>query len=293
MGRLRCSATPSGAIATAPHRGQSAHTAHRGPPFTIIGVAPPGFFGLEVGKSFDVAVPFGAEPLVRGRANSRLDARGSWWLNIAGRLEPGQTLAQAGAGLRALEPAIRGRPCRTDSAIAEHFTDPLGVTSASTGVSWLRDDYRPALFILTAVVGLVLALPAPTSRTCCWRGRRRGGTSLRYASRWGRRVGGLCASCSPRACCSPPRVRWSGSPAHTREPGDRGRPSSSRSPVFVDVSVDWRVLLFTVGVALATVVLFGMGPALRSTRVSPNDVLKAAGRGSRAAGRASTSRSCW
>jgi hypothetical protein len=49
--------------------------------------------------------------------------------------------------------------------------------------------------------------------------------------------------------------------------------------VFVDVSIDWRVLLFTAGVTMATVVLFGMAPAIRSTRVSLNEGLKAGGRG--------------
>ena len=40
-------------------------------PVTIMGITPPGFFGLSVGRSFDVAVPFGVEPLVRG-SESRL-----------------------------------------------------------------------------------------------------------------------------------------------------------------------------------------------------------------------------
>ena len=48
-------------------------------PLTIVGVTPPGFFGLNPGRSFDVAVPFGVEPLIRG-SESRLDRRTSWWL---------------------------------------------------------------------------------------------------------------------------------------------------------------------------------------------------------------------
>jgi putative ABC transport system permease protein len=49
--------------------------------------------------------------------------------------------------------------------------------------------------------------------------------------------------------------------------------------VFVDVSSDPRVLVFTMSAAIATVVLFGIAPAIRSTRVSANDALKSAGRG--------------
>ena len=46
----------------------------------------------------------------------------------------------------------------------------------------------------------------------------------------------------------------------------------------LDVGLDWRVLLFTVGVATATALLFGIVPALRSTRVAPNDAIKEQGR---------------
>jgi putative ABC transport system permease protein len=248
--------------------------------FTVVGVAPPGFFGLEVGKSFDVAVPLGTEPLIRGRENSRLDARGAWWLNIAGRLEPGQTLDQAGAGLRAMQPAIREATVPHESAIGEHFTDPLGVSSASTGVSWLREDYRPALFILMAVVGLVLAIAcANLANLLLARATaRRNEFALRLAMGASRRrlVRQLLTESVLLATAG---AMLGFAFAHVASRAIVRGLSSSRSPVFVDVSVDWRVLLFTAGVTMATVVLFGMAPAIRSTRVSLNDVLKAGGRG--------------
>ena len=66
-------------------------------PFTVIGVTPPDFFGPEVGRDFDVAVPLGDEPLVRGK-ESALDQKGYWWLSIMARLKPGQTVASATEG---------------------------------------------------------------------------------------------------------------------------------------------------------------------------------------------------
>ena len=59
-------------------------------PFTIIGVTPPEFFGSEVGRAFDVAIPLGTEPLIRG-AETALDRRCTWWLTVMLRLKPGQT----------------------------------------------------------------------------------------------------------------------------------------------------------------------------------------------------------
>ena len=57
-------------------------------PFTIVGVAPPDFFGVDVGRTFDVAIPIGTEPLIRGKESS-LDRRSNWWLNVMIRLKAG------------------------------------------------------------------------------------------------------------------------------------------------------------------------------------------------------------
>ena len=63
-------------------------------PLSVIGVTPPGFFGLEVGKSFDVALPICADAIFSG-ANQRLDSGTNWWLMVTGRLKPGWTIEQA------------------------------------------------------------------------------------------------------------------------------------------------------------------------------------------------------
>src|SRR5919112_2202643 len=57
-------------------------------PFTIVGVTPPGFFGPDVGRAFDVAIPVGTTSLMRGW-ESALDGRSHWWLEIMARLKPG------------------------------------------------------------------------------------------------------------------------------------------------------------------------------------------------------------
>ena len=251
-----------------------------GQPFTIVGVAPPGFFGLEVGKSFDVAIPLSAEPLVRGQENSRLDARGAWWVNIAGRLKPVQTVAEATTGLRAMQPAIREATVPAGAPVAEHFTDPLGASSAATGVSWLRDEYRPTLFILMAVVGLVLLIAcANLANLLLARATARQkelAVRLALGASRGRLVRQLLTESLLLAAAG---ALLGLAFAHTASRVIVRSLSSSRSPVFVDVSIAWPVLAFTMAVAAATVVLFGIAPAMRATRVSAHDVLKSAGRG--------------
>jgi len=49
-------------------------------PFTIVGVTPQSFFGTDVGRTFDVMIPIGDEPLMH--RESRLDVRSLYWLTI-------------------------------------------------------------------------------------------------------------------------------------------------------------------------------------------------------------------
>jgi putative ABC transport system permease protein len=67
-------------------------------PMPIIGVTPADFYGVEVGRYFDVALPVCAEPLVNGE-NSQLQSRTGWWLAVMGRLKPGWSVERAGAQL--------------------------------------------------------------------------------------------------------------------------------------------------------------------------------------------------
>ena len=74
-------------------------------PFEVVGVAPPGFYGMDVGSKFDVAIPICAAALFDGK-ESRLDHRSWWWLSVAGRIKPGVSLSQLTARLKVLSPQV-------------------------------------------------------------------------------------------------------------------------------------------------------------------------------------------
>src|SRR6478752_5837003 len=76
-----------------------------GHPFPIVGVAPASFFGVEVGRAFDVAVPLCAEPISRG-TRTALDKRAVWFLGAMGRLKPGVSMDQARAQLASISAPI-------------------------------------------------------------------------------------------------------------------------------------------------------------------------------------------
>jgi hypothetical protein len=76
-------------------------------PFTIVGVTPPEFFGAEVGRTFDVALPIHAQQWIRGK-DSPIDG-GSFWLWIMVRLKPGQSAEAATVVLRSVARHSRNR----------------------------------------------------------------------------------------------------------------------------------------------------------------------------------------
>ncbi len=128
-----------------------------GVPFTIVGVTPPDFFGVEVGRSFDFAVPLRTEALIRGR-DSVLDSAATNFLSILARLKPGQSLESASAELRRMQPEIRDAtlgPWSKD-VVDRYLTSPFTLAPAATGYSNLRGRYERALLIVAVIVALVL-----------------------------------------------------------------------------------------------------------------------------------------
>jgi hypothetical protein len=112
-----------------------------GVPFTIVGVTPREFFGLEVGRAPDIFVPVTMQPAVMPAAENWLGpsiAR-SFWLTIVGRLRPGVTPAQAAGALpaRDLLDELWKKPGRPGDK-PQLITERLGVTPAARGLSAAR-----------------------------------------------------------------------------------------------------------------------------------------------------------
>src|SRR5688572_11397519 len=70
--------------------------------FPILGVTPAAFFGVEVGRHYDVAVPLCVDRLLSSDGTGRMESRRSWWLSAMGRLKPGWTLDRASAHMQTL-----------------------------------------------------------------------------------------------------------------------------------------------------------------------------------------------
>ena len=249
--------------------------------FTVIGVTPQRFFGPEVGRRFDVAVPIGAEPLLR-RGNSALDLAGRLWLRIMVRLRADQSADRAAAGLRAVQPqvvdAALGRAQQPQ--LAEFLRTPFTLTPASTGRSTLRAQYgRPLLMLLAVACGVLLIACVNIANLMLARGAaRRHEMSVRVALGASRlRLSRLLLAeaavvSGVGALLGFVLSQWMRDLLVSQLVTEDGA-------VFLDLPSQWYVLGYTTFVATATTIFFGMVPAWQATRAHPVDALVDRGHG--------------
>jgi len=124
-------------------------------PVTIVGVMPPGFLGLEVGRTVDVALP--ARTVATVMPTFPFDDRTSF-LSILGRPRRGRTLAASIDLLHAMQPEMRDATRPTEVAAPDWLKAPLTLVPASRGTSTLRQHFEQPLVVLLGVVTLVLLI---------------------------------------------------------------------------------------------------------------------------------------
>src|SRR5215469_2709253 len=248
-----------------------------GHPFEVIGVAPSGFYGMTVGRKLDIAVPLCTTEVFDG-PKSRLDKRHFWWLHVAGRVKEGIGMARLKSRLAVLSPAVYASAVPGDwiPAMQDNFRkrvmapDPL-----TTGLSDLRKDYEEPLRVLMAVVGLVLLIACANIASLMMaraaaRGKEMAMRQALGASRL-RLMRQLIAECIllsfAGAALGLLLARWGDTLLLTYLSGVHRQ-------VFLDFTLDARVLLFTAGAATITGLLFGISPALGGTTVSLSDTVK-------------------
>lgn len=255
-------------------------------PFQIIGVSAAGFYGAEVGHRFDVAVPVCAAAIFDAPQN-RLVQRSWWWLHIMERMPAGATPRQAEAGWRGVSPAIMAAalPERWSKQSQRNFlATKLEATPAATGVSSLRHEFGEPLLVLMAVVGLVLLIACANvgSLTLARSAARQPELALRLAlgASRGRLMRQLLTESMLLAGAGAGLGLWAarwGSQLMVRYI------ATGHNPVYLNLTLDSRVLAFTAAVAIFVGLLFGLWPALRATRIPLNAAMKGnhLGRGER------------
>jgi predicted permease len=247
-----------------------------GQPFTVVGVSPARFAGLEVGDTFDVAVPVCAAALF----GNSLERRDYFWLTVMGRLGPGWTLERASQELQALSPGILEAtvpPGYGGDLLTRYREFTFGAVPAGRGVSRLRDAYRTPLWLLLGLTGLVLLV------TC-------GNLAMLLLARASAREREIAV----RAAVGASRTRLvsqmltesllvAAGGAALAVPvavlSARGLVTFFGTPEGLELTTDWRLLTFVGVTAFLTAMLFGFIPALRVSLADPLAAIRLTSRG--------------
>jgi len=251
--------------------------------FEIAGVTPASFFGVEVGRQFEVALPLCTERQVRGLARSALDSGDWWWLAGFGRLKPGVTVQHAEAELKALSAPIFAAtlPAGYVTRDADNYKKfVLKAGPVDKGFSALRGDYGTPLLLLLGLAGLVLLIACGNlaSLMLARASAREHEMAVRLAigaSRWAL-VRQLMSESLIVAAAGAICGAWL---AHGLSAVLLSFLSTPQNPLMLDLTQNWRVLGFTSGLAILTCLLFGLVPAVRATRTAPVNAMRASGRG--------------
>jgi predicted permease len=254
--------------------------------FDVIGVGPRGFAGETVGQNPDFWLPVSMQMQVAPGMDflhPRPDPTEKvMWLHVFGRLKPGANLAaaqtQANALFKAsLEQSYQGASPEVKKQLMDQR---LKLRPASTGASGLRTKFAESLYVIFAAVGAVLLICcANLSNLLLARANARqreitvrlalGASKFRVArqlfteglllSALGA-IAGLLLS----QAISPLLLRMA---------------SSGDSVIHLDIQIDWRVLLFTGVIAVATTVICSLLPSLRAAKTQLIHTLREGGRG--------------
>src|ERR1700676_4918046 len=258
-----------------------------GHPFTVIAVAPPGFFGETLeSRPPDIWAPLQQEPLVSG-GNSLLHQSISAWLRMIGRLRPG-------ASIDAMAPRLTGvlrQWLQNDSGYPANWMadmvrllpkQVISVVPAGAGVAVMKEEYGRSLQILLSLCGLVLLIAcANVANLLLARGvARRGQTAVRLA------LGATGRQIVTEALTDSVLLAIGGGIAGLLVAVGAARlllALAFHNAHFLPISVapSMVVLAFALGLALLTGIIFGAAPAWLATRTDPAEALRGSGRGTR------------
>jgi predicted permease len=249
---------------------------------TIIGVSPAGFDGVEPGRAPQVRIPITMKDDLPRSDFLRLNNDRFRWTEVFARLKPGVSIGQAQAELQPLFHQILNRevtepPFAKASPFVKHefLAMWMELMPGSKGRSEMRKTYSKPLFALMAIAGLVLLIACSNvaNLLIARASSRQKETAVRLALGAGRArivrqllVESLVLAVCGGALGAVLAVAVDRALIDFMPPG--------HTPISLSSTPDWTVLGFTFAVSVLSGTLFGLFPALQSTRQELADTLK-------------------
>jgi predicted permease len=250
-----------------------------GMPMTIVGVTPPGFYGIVVGENPDVMVPVMMKAQMTPTWDD-LQNRRSRWLTIMARIKPGVSREQAEAAMNVIyrqinEEELKQIPSGSKSFRERFVSKHLFLRAGAKGRSDLRNQFSTPIVVLMGMVGMVLLIAcANVANLLLARGAaRQKEVAIRLAlgaSRGAIVRQRLVESLLLAAAGSVLGLAfawWIGTLLVKALPFTEAARTLSATP-------DARVIGFALAAAFVTAILFGFAPAMQSTRPVLTSTLK-------------------
>ena len=247
-------------------------------PFTVVGVTPAGFEGIDPGVSTSVYLPMQSGRLFDPKdTGGRFTDPNYYWAGLMGRLRPGVTRAQAEA---ALSTPFTQWVATTATNDTERANLPvLRLDEGAGGLDTLRRKYSKPLYVLLAMVGLILAIAcANTANLLLARAttrQREIAVRLSIGAGRFRLIRQLLTESLVLSTVSA-LIGIGIAVAGTRLLSVLL--ANSGDGFTIDAGLNWRVLALTIGLSVLCGVLFGLAPAIQSTNPALVPALKEAGR---------------
>jgi putative ABC transport system permease protein len=249
-------------------------------PTQILGVTPARFAGIEVGKSFDVALPLCS--LTSYHPASTALARSDFsFLTVMGRIRPGWTLTQASDQLRSISPAIFQSTQPTGYAPGAHdFYKNLRLRAypAANGISDLRGTYDSALWLLLGITGLVLLIACANIASLMLVRATVRQTEMAVRLAIGASRFALVRQLFTEALLI--ALVGAGVGMGVEKLLSKGLVlflGGGKNAPYLDMSLDWRVLGFLASVTSLTCLIFGLIPGFRASQTTPVEAIKSRG----------------